>query len=765
MRRRTEEHSQLYAWLLPLMTLGLLAGVVLGREAQLWQLPAAALALTLTAALLLPGRRRVAALVLTAASLGALLTYHANHPVLPEEGEYTVAGVVLDEIRLEGEESIRLSTTLGNVTLNGEPLQGNAYWTAYTTPDQPLPDWLQPGVRLTFTAEVYHPQAESNPGGYDFRLSLLSGGVTLGVYGLENASLCDSPAGLAGQLTALRHRLTTALRRVMGADEGGLAAAMLLGTRDYIAERDYAAFKRLGIAHILSVSGYHVGVLALMLMRFLSPLQPSRKLRLALLSLLLFLYALLTGAAPPVIRAGLLVFLRELGAVRHRQNLSLHLLCLAASCQLLTNPMQLFGPSFQLTYSAMLGLILLYPRLRNACTFSRPWANWFWRGFAASLAVQLGLLPAQMYWFGGFPVASPVLNVFVIALASGVMALYWLTLAALPIPVVSDAVGAVTGALTRALQTAIRFLADILGYSVWTPAANALTVVGWALLLFGLGVLIHRKKHLARRVLAVSGAALIVLSMLRLPNKDTYWIQFSTGEADGALLHDRDAVVLVDAGENAYTVADYLYSRRLSVDALILTHLHEDHAGGLEGLLALGIPVRRCYLPEGAYLAGDLDPVVSELLTALEATGTEIVCVSRGDVITTPNAELTVLWPQAGAVRPGQTANDTCLALHADILGTTMLLAADLTSRYEMYAAVPADILKAAHHGSESSTSKEFLAAVGPQIILLSCGSEERETAFIPRAGDVPVYSTNTSGAITIRFAEDAFTVETCLPR
>lgn len=156
---------------------------------------------------------------------------------------------------------------------------------------------------------------------------------------------------------------------------------------------------------------------------------------------------------------------------------------------------------------------------------------------------------------------------------------------------------------------------------------------------------------------------------------------------------------------------------------------------------------------------------VSELLTALEATGTEIVCVSRGDVITTPNAELTVLWPQAGAVRPGQTANDTCLALHADILGTTMLLAADLTSRYEMYASVPADILKAAHHGSESSTSQTFLAAVDPQIILLSCGSEEREAAFIPRAGDVPVYSTNTSGAITIRFAEDAFTVETCLPR
>lgn len=765
MRCRTKQISPPYAWLLPLMTLGLLAGIVLGRMTQLWQLPLGALALSLAAALLLPGRRRIAALMLAAAAAGALLTYHADHPELPPEGEYTVTGVVLDEILLEDGESIHMTTTLGNLTLNGEPLRGKAHWTAYTTPDRPFPDWLQPGVRLTFTADVYHPQPESNPGGYDFRLSMLSGGVTLGVYGLESAALCDEPTGLAGQLAALRHRLTLALRRVMGEAEGGLAAAMLLGSRDYVAQQDYAAFKQLGIAHILSVSGYHVGVLALMLMRLLTPLQLSRRLRLMLLSMLLFLYALLTGAAPPVIRAGLLVFLRELGAIRHHRNAPLHLLCLAAMCQLLINPLQLFGPSFQLTYSAMLGLILLYPRLRDACPCDQPWLRWLWRGLSASLAVQLGLLPAQMYWFGSVPVVSLFLNVFVIALSGGVMAMYWLTLAVLPLPLIAEAVGAATGLLTRALLAVIRFLADVIGHSLWVPAANWVTLAGWALLLTGLGVLIRRRHPLLRRVLALSGAALISLSLIRLPNTGTYWIQFSDGEADSAILHDREAVVLVDAGENAYTVAGYLYSRRLSVDALILTHLHEDHAGGLEGLLTLKIPVRRCYLPADAALAGDIDPIVADRLTQLAEAGTQLVPLSRGDVIRTPNAQLTVLWPQSGAVRPGQAANDTCLVLQADILGTTMLLASDLTSRYEMYASVPADILKAAHHGSDESTSPEFLSVVDPQIILLSCGTEEREAGFIPRADGVPVYSTNTSGAITIRFAEDAFTVETYLPR
>ena len=754
-----------YAWLLPLMTLGLALGVVAGLEAEAWQLPAAATALSLMAALLLPGKRRIAALMMAAASLGALLTYHANHPVLPEEGTYTVTAVVLDELRLAEAEDDHLHTTLGDITLNGEPFSGRAFWSAYASPDEPFPDWLRPGVRLTFTADVYHPGGASNPGGYDFRLSLLSGGVTLGVYGLKDAALCDEPAGLAGQLAALRHRLTLDLQRIMGEEEGGMAAAMLLGTKDYLSNEDYAAFKRLGISHILSVSGYHVGVLAMMLSALLGPLQLHRKLRLTLLSVLLFLYALLTGAAPPVIRAGLLVFLREIGMLSRRRNAPLHLLCLAAACQLLMNPLQLFGASFQLTYSAMLGLILIYPRLRRKPVGAPERTTGFRDGFMASLAVQLGLLPAQLYWFGGFPLASLVLNVFVIALSSGVMLLYWLTLAVLPIPFVAEAVGAVTGALTHVIQLGIRFLASVLGYSLWVPAPNWLTLAGWAMVMLGLSVLIHRSRELPRRILAITGALLMAVSMFRLPNTQTYWIQFSDGEADGALLHDREAVVLVDAGENAYTIAGYLYDHRLSVDTLILTHLHEDHAGGIEGLLELEIPVRRCCIPEGAELAGNIDPIVTDLLARLAATGTEIVHVSRGDVIATPNAQLTVLWPQSGALRPGQDANDTCMVLQADILGTTMLLTADLTSRYEMYTAIPADILKAAHHGSGESTAPEFLVAVDPQVILLSCGTEEREAGFLPRAGGIPVCSTHTSGAITIRFTGGSFTVEPFLPR
>ncbi len=764
-----ERPSAPYAWLLPLMTAGLVLGVVLARQASCWHGAATALALSLLAAALTHGKGRIVALVLVSAALGALCTIHANHPALPAEGEYVVTGVVMDGIPGDTEQ---IRTRLSEVTLNGEPCASDAWWTCYLHDGVLPPEWLVPGTRVSFAGETYHPGGASNPGGYNFREALLMDGVTFGVYGMAELRPLDEPAGFSGQLAALRHRLTMALMQVMGEESGALAATMLLGSRDYLAEEDAAAFADLGIAHILSVSGYHVGILAMILSWLLARLHAPRPLKAALLGVLLALYALLTGAAPPVIRASTLVMLQEAGHLQKRQNTPLHLLCLSAALQLLLNPLQLFGASFQLTYGAMLGLILLQPRLESALypfrfqrSRSQRGARWLWRGFTASVAVQLGLLPAQLYWFCGFPLISLVLNMFALALTTVVMLLYWLTLALLPLPGVREAFGALTGLVTGKMLDVVRFLADVVGGNVATPAANLLTVLGWALLMVGLGTLIRRDKIRLRRVLSLAGACLIAVSLVRLPHRETTWIQFSDGEADGALLHDQDAVVLVDAGEYAYTVAGYLRRHALPVDMLILTHLHIDHAGGIAGLLDWRIPVRMCCLPEDAYLAGDVDEEVLVLLEGLAATGTEFVFLSRGDALDLPSGQITALWPQAGAVRTGQSANDTGLVLLADICGTRMLLAGDISNRYEMYAALPADILKVAHHGSPDATSDAFLDAVDPQVTLLSCGTEKREAAFLARAGDIPVYSTCTSGAITIHFTQDAFTIETYLPR
>ena len=224
------------------------------------------------------------------------------------------------------------------------------------------------------------------------------------------------------------------------------------------------------------------------------------------------------------------------------------------------------------------------------------------------------------------------------------------------------------------------------------------------------------------------------------------------------MLRDQDQVVILDTGTDDGQISGYLRSHRLTPDLVILTHLHSDHAGGLKALARDRIPVRTICLPVGAE-SQDIDDGILDLLNQYRNAGTEIRYLSRGEVIPLPSGTLTVLWPENGRVRPGQSANDYSLVARLMLKGTSILLTGDVSGAYEMYASAPSDILKASHHGSSSSTSPEFLSAVSPDVILLSCKADTRTEQFIVRTGASAVWSTSDCGALTVRFEEGGYTV------
>jgi competence protein ComEC len=284
-----------------------------------------------------------------------------------------------------------------------------------------------------------------------------------------------------------------------------------------------------------------------------------------------------------------------------------------------------------------------------------------------------------------------------------------------------------------------------------------LTVLG-VMLVFLACCLYLRLHRRLRPALFAAGAALLVFSLLPAPHTSTEYIQFSTGNADAAVLRDSDMTFVIDTGENDSTLSSYLRTHRLIPDAVILTHLHADHAGGLRSLMDDGIPVPLLYLPEGAELQ-QVHPDFLLLLDELRESGTEIRALCRGDVIPLPSGSLTVLWPEKGKTRPGQDANNYSLVSRLVLKGTSMLMTGDLPESYEHYCAASADLLKAAHHGSRSSTSESFLSTVSPAAVLLSCRHTERVQSFRERTGDIPVYATAECGAVTVRFNEGGFSV------
>lgn len=296
--------------------------------------------------------------------------------------------------------------------------------------------------------------------------------------------------------------------------------------------------------------------------------------------------------------------------------------------------------------------------------------------------------------------------------------------------------------------------------TLWTRQPDAWVVLGWLLVFAALlpfGKSRNRWKNRKKRLpMLAAGAALMATILLPAPFSGTEYMQLDIGDADAAVLRQEKHVLVVDAGEYGGDLASYLRAEHLPVDLLVLTHLHSDHAGGVRELLDEGIPIRRCVMPSGA-LEADFDEEVLPLLARMEANGTVIETVRRGDILQWAEGKLTVLFPPEGF--SASNANDGSMALLVEAEGVKLLLTGDLSARYGQYAAVSADVVKAAHHGSKNGTTQAFLDESAPTAVLVST-KRENAADYLRGITDADVYSTLESGAIIIRMADGHFTIE-----
>ena len=683
----------------------MMAGIALGFQAPTSAMPMLCVSAALAGLLLLGRRRtRAAGCLLLTFLLGAALGIRTANPTLPPEGDAQVTGVVAGEVDFR-EEKGQVRVILRDVTLNGERIASGAYWTFYLKADEKIPDCLTPGARICMTAEVYHPQGQRNPHGYDFRQALRQKNILIGLYGAAKEQ-----------------------------------------------------FRRLGIAHILSVSGFHVGVLVALLALLMMPVK-HRRLRMALTLPMLLAYAFLTGGNAPAVRAVLLWALVCWGRIRHKRVLMPHVLCASAMIQLMFAPAQLFSASFQMTYGVMAAICGITAQTAPNAQKKRGWKGKILSLLSVSAAAQFGVLLPELYWFGRVPLLGIAVNVLLVAGMNVLLLLDWVTLLLTPIPWLA----ALPGAATRAVSEGFLHLVNALGRfapTLWTRQPDAWVVLGWLLVFAALlpfGKSRNRWQNRKKRLpMLAAGAALMATILLPAPFSGTEYMQLDMGDADAAVLRQEKHVLVVDAGEYGGDLASYLRAEHLPVDLLVLTHLHSDHAGGVRELLDEGIPIRRCVMPSGA-LEADFDEEVLPLLARMEENGTVIETVRRGDILQWAEGKLTVLFPPEGF--SASNANDGSMALLVEAEGVKLLLTGDLSARYGQYAAVSADVVKAAHHGSKNGTTQAFLDESAPTAVLVST-KRENAADYLRGITDADVYSTLESGAIIIRMADGHFTIE-----
>ena len=692
---------------------------------------------------------------------GVTVCAYRAHPALPPEGKYQICATAAGEAKIR-EEDCRAALYLKDIVLESETGEiyrlDKAYWTYWPEEEDPLPPY--DGQQVVFTGKLYEPSGQENPFGFDFRLYLLQKGVPAGISGGKD--LLKFPSDQTQHKSVLlrvRSAIGDRLEEILG-DQAPLAQALLIGQTDDMPEDMRSGFRKAGVAHVLSVSGLHAMLIMGFVIGLLKKLQASPRVVFFVTGVLLVPYSLLVGAGAPILRAAVLVGYQLYAHMVRRRADPLTGLSLGAIIILLLDPLQLFAAGFQMSFGAVLGMIMLGDALK-------PWllrirsrrAYRLSAAYTTTLCATFGALLPVICTYNRVSVIGLLINPLVCLMTEAMMlfdiGLLMISLASLPL---AQEMGAVVAHLSRFMVEGVGLAGDVSwsGVLVFTPPWYLAAAVVVCLLLCTRYVLLKRRWRIV-----MGGAAMLVSCavLLMTQNRDVRYMQLSLGDADAAVIEDGRTTVVIDTGEHGGDLSSYLLASGRNVDHLILTHLHTDHALGLEYLLSEDVPIGRMYLSTEA-MKTEVSPSVMHLLQLAAEKGVPVTYLCAGDVIETARVQLTVLWPEEGSGHAMKDPNDCAMALLIDLDGTYLLHMSDVPGTYEQYVGRPADILRVAHHGSQESTHDDFLALTEPEISIISGNDPSEKTLSRLANIGAMVYDTDTYGAVTVTVRGGEYFVE-----
>ncbi|MBO7653120.1 MAG: ComEC family competence protein, partial [Bacteroidales bacterium] len=266
---------------------------------------------------------------------------------------------------------------------------------------------LRTGDRIVFSPELSGIENKGNPEEFDYRKYLAYNMIFSSDYlaGDDWRLVDDEAVGFRPKLSRLRMKLVGLLRDFgLSDDEVSVMSAMTMGYSDILSDEIRHAYSSAGAMHILAVSGLHVGIIYGIIVFLLSFIKNDKLnwLKVVLTISLIWLYALFTGLSPSVSRASLMFSLMSLGKLQKNSHGSLNAVFASMFILLVINPYNLVNIGFQLSYSAVIGIIILQPRLYAIFEVKNKFLDWIWSLTTVSVAAQLATMPLCFYYFHQF---------------------------------------------------------------------------------------------------------------------------------------------------------------------------------------------------------------------------------------------------------------------------------------------------------------------------------------------------------------------------
>ena len=613
---------------------------------------------------------------------------------------------------------------------------------------------VRAGEKWQLLVKLKRPHGAYNPYGFDYEKWLFQQHISATGYVKKSIENNRLNVASANNMSAWRESFRNHLEALLS-DSSYLpiVKALVIGDKSDIKPAQWEVFRKTGTSHLIAISGLHIGLVGALvfgLVRWLL-LGIGRishwAVPVAVISSVLIacFYAALAGFAIPTQRALIMLCVVMGGVYWQRHMTPFHAVSVALFFVLLIDPISTFSPGFWLSFAAV--IIILYGTSKgaDAQSFIRQLVKvqWF---------VSIGLLPFVVYFFQHVSVVSPIANIIVVPLVSFVV---------VPLLII----GLLAGVLSQSTEVYIFSLLDKvfdlfwwylealaeLPFAQWLMPntsfwACGLTFLGFALLFLSKK---GRRKWLALVLLI---PMMLPLRQASLPNKAFDLTLLDVGQGLSVVIRTAEHTLVFDTGAKYSDKSDYAstvilpYLRGEGVkklDTLIISHADNDHAGGAETLLS--------QIPVGG--------VFSSVPYSFESVDVK-QCVA-GKQWEWDGVRFEFIHPSKYGIFKGNNAS--CVLRVESIYGSA-LLPGDIEKNAEQsllrYSPnkLKSDVLIAPHHGSLTSSTGAFIAAVSPQSVLFPVGYKNRfnfpkqDVVERYKAKNIGYYDSATHGALSIVF-------------
>lgn len=628
------------------------------------------------------------------------------------------------------------------------------------------------GDRLLLEGRLVFPSLAGNPGQFDYRSFLKRKGIyTLLTVGAKNViEILEDNQGnsVIGFALKFKRRMESIIASNLPSPHKELLAAMMLGNREQLPDRWKEIFIKTGTFHILAISGLHVGLVLSIFAFGFKIIHFPRKASFVLIILLLFIYALITGARPSVLRATIMAAVFLVGLLLERDVDIYNSIALAGLIILFIHPLQLFDAGFQLSFIAVISIIYLTPRIERL--FHNKKVKYFLvKSFSVSTSAWLGVAPLIAYYFNIVTPITILANLIVIPLMFIIIVTGFCLVSLGPIAeILAFALGKASWLSLVVLTQVVSLLRHRIGY-FYVGAPSLFIIVGYYLFLClcvnykRLGIskgkiiiilLLISNLFIFHSVLA-SPAPKLTVTFLDMGDGDAIFIEFPYS---GTMLIDGGRAGEENSRKNI--LATYLRNKGLSkIDAVLLTHSHSDHLGGVVSVLN---NFRVSYLFDNGMES--LSREWEDYRKVVNKRKIPYRRIRAGEkIVGYPKTNIYVLHPpQRLLASRDAEINNNSVVLKIEYGNIAFILSADIEaeaieelSKYGKN--LKSTIIKIPHHGGDMGEGgRSFLEFVNPEVAIISTSGRAKSLLSYSRllanleSFGTQLYSTDEYGAISV---------------